>query len=441
MLSRALLLLLIAAASLPAAPNFASQIQSGLSLLQQANSNLASWRKSHPADQIVFATSPTNTTVNYYPDDLLFTNTGCAQSIAAETDQPTRVAVFNIPDPPTERLQLAPSPNSSLRDRCELRAILWYSQPGVTWESVVHDLSSAWGAPNAALTRPNLNSSGLWQHPAAWRVGRCNIWLVPANPSANQVFVFAKQNFELGILDLAISFQSETYRRTLIENAANLASQDPTLTRTMLQQAYCERGARNMDLTSLTAWLKASRSLPPEKKAASLVLAHEFMSCTTAGEASLKKLGAHFAVQCPQDGATYDGNFLAQAKSTANGGRATEIAILLSLARSCNTLETAQSELAAVQSPDLKPYLHYLIARAHAVRLSDAYPPGQAETGDVVPLTPIAMQRERAAAIENFRLYLAANAKEPEARYAWNETWRLLAGLRPSRIAFGCGCE
>jgi hypothetical protein len=81
-----------------------------------------------------------------------------------------------------------------------------------------------------------------------------------------------------------------------------------------------------------------------------------------------------------------------------------------------------------------KPWIHLAMARAYATRLLLTYPEIDLD-GANKPTNPDALRRN---AIAHFRVFLADAPEAPEAPAAWRETWRLLAGLPPSPIHFGC---
>lgn len=79
-------------------------------------------------------------------------------------------------------------------------------------------------------------------------------------------------------------------------------------------------------------------------------------------------------------------------------------------------------------------YIHLTMARAYAAQLILSYP-GVDLNGANKPADPESLRRE---AIANFRAFLEENKESPDARSAWREVWRLLAGLPPSPIHFAC---
>jgi hypothetical protein len=44
----------------------------------------------------------------------------------------------------------------------------------------------------------------------------------------------------------------------------------------------------------------------------------------------------------------------------------------------------------------------------------------------------------RAQALEHYRIAFATAALTPRARDAWNDAWRIAAGLTPSQLSFFC---
>jgi hypothetical protein len=81
-----------------------------------------------------------------------------------------------------------------------------------------------------------------------------------------------------------------------------------------------------------------------------------------------------------------------------------------------------------------KPYIHLTLARTYAAWLILTYPSVEL-MGASVPADP---DRLRVGAISHFRAFLEENPESPEAHSAWREAWRMLAGLPPSPIHFGC---
>ncbi len=101
-----------------------------------------------------------------------------------------------------------------------------------------------------------------------------------------------------------------------------------------------------------------------------------------------------------------------------------------------------QTEAALGEFPHSKwtPYYHYVLARAHAIKLSYSYPIAP-ELDASGPVDPSQAHMHCNKAIQELRLFLNQAPHAPETPFAWQEAWRLLAGLPPTLIQFGCGCE
>jgi hypothetical protein len=85
--------------------------------------------------------------------------------------------------------------------------------------------------------------------------------------------------------------------------------------------------------------------------------------------------------------------------------------------------------------------VHFAIARAHDVKLSFSLPPGEVDLGMIHDLTPIQAKKERSGAIAEFAYFIREQPDAKEAVFAWQEAWRLMAGLPPSPSHFGCNCD
>jgi hypothetical protein len=157
------------------------------------------------------------------------------------------------------------------------------------------------------------------------------------------------------------------------------------------------------------------------------------------------KFGATYETRFAEDGPDYAHNFREQAERLDPHGPAGQLAGLVSLTDPCflkeGVIEKATRMLKTFPATRWTPYVHFVLARAHATKLSLAYPGGDPEGGHVSPLSPAAMQQERSAAISHFQYFLKRQPGAPDWVFAWQEAWRLLAGLPPSRIHFGCSGE
>src|SRR5262249_51417604 len=98
-------------------------------------------------------------------------------------------------------------------------------------------------------------------------------------------------------------------------------------------------------------------------------------------------------------------------------------------------LEQSANFLRQFGDSDLSPWVHFAVARAHAAKIALSLPPNEGH------LTAAEEQSARKAAITEFRRFIRDLPDAKEAVFAWQEAWRLMAGLPPSFLNFGCGCE
>jgi hypothetical protein len=81
------------------------------------------------------------------------------------------------------------------------------------------------------------------------------------------------------------------------------------------------------------------------------------------------------------------------------------------------------------------PYIHLILGRTYAAKLTLTYPGTGEGNPNHGPLDPVQL---RDSAIQHFRAFLGRKPSDPDAEYATRETWRLLAGLPPTPIHFAC---
>jgi hypothetical protein len=432
---------------------FASQVRTDVAVLASQPA-LATWQRSH-AGKLELAHYETYK--DPYQEDFRRLDRWCAASIGHSPAEVVRAALFYVPS--AARGALPPLPekgDATLTRACRMQAI-WYETPApAAMDAVVRELSSSWGQPNGPSTEPDIAGSGLWKRVVAWHRAGMNIWVAdgskgqPDGSGGPRLIVYARRDSPRDP-DFAIWLLSDAIVDRVAEAAAQIAAQDSKLTAAVLK---CDAGPRT-EAQSLTAsrldqWLKASSDLPPQRKAAVLLLADAYVACTPASSQRLIQLGARFRAICPQDGPSYSHNFRDQAEKLDPQGPAGELAGLASLALPCFlkgarpwpdlVVEKGEKLLGEFPLDQWTPWVHFAIARAHAVKLSFAYPDHPPEDGNF-PLTRAAMERERHAAIEHFERFIEQKPDAAESVFAWQEAWRLLAGLPPSQIHFGCGCE
>jgi hypothetical protein len=188
-------------------------------------------------------------------------------------------------------------------------------------------------------------------------------------------------------------------------------------------------------------------ALPPPRRAAALLLADYYIPCLEfpLPEPMFGRY-ASMGVQFDHDG-EYTHTFRDQAKKLDAHGVAGEWAALDAFWEKCGIAYGSAfgtGEALAKRFPEWRPHIRYALARAHGARLSFGYPGGPAEPPDIFPVITFSseeIERERTAAIRDFRSFIREKPADPEAVFAWQEVWRLQAGLQPTRVPFGCTGE
>jgi hypothetical protein len=460
MIRRIALFALLAAAFAPLssaqgelAAAFASQVRTDVAVLASQPA-LATWRKSH-AGKLELAHYETYK--DPYQEDFRRLDRWCAASVGQSPAQVVRAALFYVPAVASGALPPLPEKeDATLTRACRMQAIWFETSALASTDAVVRELSSSWGQPNGQSAEPDIRGCALWKRVVAWHRAGMNVWVVdnsngqPDGTGGPRFIVYARRDIPRDP-DFAIWLLSDAIVDRVAEAAAQIAAQDSTLTAAVLK---CDAGRRteaeSLKASRLDRWLKASSSLPPQRKAAALLLADAYVACTPASSQRLIRLGAEFRDGCPQDGAFYSHNFRDQAEKLDPQGPAGELAGIANLAYPCSLkgarpwhdlfIEKAEKLLSEFPSDQWTPWVHFALARAHAVKLSFTYPDHPPEDGNF-PLTRAAMERERHAAVEHFERFIERKPDAPESVFAWQEAWRLLAGLPPSQIHFGCDCE
>ena len=143
--------------------------------------------------------------------------------------------------------------------------------------------------------------------------------------------------------------------------------------------------------------------------------------------------------------------FVGRQKPSTRAGPAGALAAVAALQAPCSldgsgpwpqrVLDHGERILRQFGSGPWSPWVHFAIARAHDVKLLFSLPPGEVDLGLIHDLTPTQAKEERSGAIGEFAYFIRERPDEEEAVFAWQEAWRLMAGLPPSPTHFGCNCE
>src|SRR5271157_1110305 len=433
---------------------FASQVRTDVAVLAFQPA-LATWQRSH-AGKLELAHYETYQ--DPYEVDFRRLNRWCAASVGESPAQVIRAALFYVPS--AARGALPPLPeeeDATLTRACRMQAIWYETRAPVSVDAVVRELSSSWGQPNGQSAEPDIRGWALWKGVVAWHRASMNVWVADDpkgwsdSAGGPRLIVCARRDSPRDP-DFGLRWLGDTLEDQAAGAAAQIAGLDPKLTAAIL---HCDNGrpgaeAEPLRASRLDQCLTASRSLPSPRRAAALLLADSYIACSPINFERLIQLGAKSGGPCSKDGPTYSHNFRDQAEKLDPQGPAGELPGLASLADPCSLkgarpwpdllVEKGERMLSEFPPDQWTPWVHFAIARAHAVRLSFSYPGGDPDE-EGIHLTRAAMPRERHVAVEHFERFIEQKPDVPESVFAWQEAWRLLAGLPPSRIHFGCGCE
>jgi hypothetical protein len=441
------------------AATLARSIQSDVDILS-AETTLARWGQTHRAGKVELAHFRADTEHNAYEINFTQESRWCAASSDALAPV-ARTALFYVPTVQSDALPPLPAvADPKLTSSCQLHAIWYQTRTYSSAEVLIRELTLLWGAPNGHGARPMLWNSGRWMRAVSWQRTGVSVWLAedPDGPQPRLIAYAAKDDTAGGgQADDDVGLLDEALRNKVAEAAARIAGQDATLTKWMLGHAGCPAANPEVPdaftLDKLSGWLKHAAGLSPERRAASLLVADALVNCADyfgeVPQQRLVALGATFPQMCAEP--VYSHNFRDEAAGLAPQSRVDELAAVAGFTEPCSLkgrgswmdLVIARGEklLAGSIPSEWTPWLHYALAKAHAARLTYTYPGADPEGGDPAIMTSAAKVRERAEAIRYFRLFAAEKSTAPEAVLAWYQGWRLLAGLPPPPIHFGCGCE
>ena len=295
---------------------------------------LAAWQKSH-ADKLELAHY--DTYQDPYEEDFTRLNRWCAACINQSPAQVVRAALFYVPS--AARGALPPLPekeDATLTRGCRMQAIWYETRAPVSVVAVVRELSSSWGQPNGQSAEPDIRGWALWKGVVAWHRAGMNVWVAddpkgwPDGGGGPRLIVYARRDSPRDP-DFGLRLRGDAIADRAGESAAQIAAQDSTLTAAVLSRSNCDTTTPGSEAESLTAsrlglWLKASGSLPPQRRAAALLVADSYVACARISFQRLIQLGAKSGGPCSKDGPTYSHNFRDQAEKLDPQGPAGELA-------------------------------------------------------------------------------------------------------------------
>jgi hypothetical protein len=408
---------------------------------------LSEWEAAHASERVDPA--------HYLPDDDSYEtdfdhhDQWCATSVAQSPQNIIRAATFYVPEVTPGALPPLPAKRDpALTGSCRLGGI-WFQKPGDNVVAdVVNDLAPAWG-PSEKIAHVGvdvlISGAGLWKDVSRWRRGNVTVWLGWTNwdkgggigpQTGPRTVAWIVRDRAADIDPWSAYFDTTTA-------AAGVARLGSALTGPMTKGLAVDRkaGAENLE-----RWIGASRSLPADRRVAALLVADSYVSGSSDVEPmQFEALGAKFGPSPPGEGLwVYTNNFQEQALSLGTTGPGGVLAVLANLSSRCLIKEQALSlgsSIVMLAPGEWKPRLAFYLARAHDVKLALSIPPGEADTGIIHALTPAEAERERGAAIAGFSEFVREESDNPIAVFAWQEAWRLLAGLPPRANSVFCSGE
>jgi hypothetical protein len=445
-----------------AAHLLASRIQSDLSALD-AKATFAAWVRNHRNEELQAAKYGVE-----YESQGQWCESATANTRSPDGLEIVRLALFYPPPVnPGPLPPLPPKQDNSLPQRCRLLAF-WYEirnppDLGDLAKAAAKDLSAVWGTPGTVpKMQRHMWGSGSWDPLFTWRHDNKTIWLAadPGDPPAvtARLLAFTRTSqaprFGYPLRDFPHSQPS------IPEAAAHLAALGAALTRPILEGSRDEIQSPPADpaspavLNPLLDWLHRARRLTPQRRAAALVLADYYVNqqqrfYVTSVSDRLIPFGITFTPWCPGD-TLYTHSLLHLAEQLDPAGKGGELARIARFEFPCyfeakedwrdGLTHYGEQILRDFASSQWVPYVHYVLARTYEAKLLFYYPGGDPEQ-ETRPMEPHTVSKLRAEAIAHLRAFLKEKPSGPKAASVWQEAWRMLAGLPPPRIGFGCGCE
>ena len=457
---------------------FAKQVEHDIAALSSQPS-VGAWQELHPDEKLELMHY--NQGKDHFEADLgLDFESWCAASVSRSPSIFGRVALFFVPSVKAGALPPLPSPgHASIKESCRMQALQYTASPEIPAEDLVRELSSVWGTPDRSHTLSGkefglpenmYGDFAVWYHNGVSARLRYIYSLVGVSETRTGIVLYAK----LDALPAAPCFECTSslmyplYSEGLtlfLQEAAQIAAEDPELTRQIVEWSRQRNNPKwvvdpTLAHNNLRKWLEVARQRSPHQRAAALLLADLFVEGTHLDYVAkpdgpidphpefYKGLGAEYDKQ-----GNYLNNFIKQAEKMDQGGEVSELAALVTASGECPgfdkrpwpdlATEHVESFLARFPSDQWTPYVDFALARAHSAKLLWSYPGGSTDdySTEGSPLSPAGKEHERAAAIEYFKAFLDARPDGREAAFAWLDAWRLLAGLPPSRIGWGCTGE
>jgi hypothetical protein len=447
------------------ASKFAKQVEHDIAALSSQPS-VGAWQELHPDEK--FELPNYDSGVDYYRTNLrMDSDSWCAASISQSPSTFGRSALFFLPSVTVGALAPLPSPgHASVKESCRMQALQYTASPEIPAEDLVRKFSSLWGTPDRSQASSGRDYGqpeniygdfAVWDHDGVSARLRYIYSLVGVSEARTGIVLYAKLD-ALPAAPCPECTSSLMYPLIseglplFLQEAAQISAQDPALTWQITEWSRQMNNPRwivdpTLARNNLRKWLEVARQRPPHQRAAALLLADLYVAGTRTGFTA-KSLGAEYDEQ-----GNYLNNFVKEAEKLDQGGKVSELAALWTLSGDCPgfdrrpwpdlAIEHVESFRARFPSKQWTPYVDFALARAHGAKLLWSYPGGSTDdySTEGSPLSSAGKEHERTAAIEYFKAFIGAKPHGREGAFAWLEAWRLLAGLPPSRISWGCTGE
>lgn len=350
-----------------------------------------------------------------------------------------RLVLFYVPaelPPITGKLD----PDLSLR--CELESFVYQVDAAADLKKLVLEtsqaLGAAWGAAEVIAPHDRLRygwGSAYWDPYFHWQL--------PWGTAVEALDTKAGR----GLVILR--------GRRLPESAPDItdfhygASDQPSVAGEAVKLAGVATGPLN-STEAFVNWIRNTRELPAPRRAAALLAADIGMrgfGLLPADRFRLEAIGARFKEI--GDDATYAGNWLAEATRLAVTGQAAELIRMDRVETPCSfegpadwrapLIEYGEKFLKEAPGSMWAPYVHYILARTYAMRLLLNFKGGDAAAN--ANRGQVDSSAMRSGALGHFAAYLAAKPQGGGSKFAREESFRLVAGLPPYPVHFGCTNE
>jgi hypothetical protein len=450
------------------ASRFAKQVEHDIAALSSQPS-VGAWQELHPDEKLELM-HYNNGKDHYEPHLGMDFDSWCAASASQSPSTFGRIALFFVPSVKAGALPPLPSPgHASVKEGCWMQALEYSASPEIPAEDLIREFSSVWGTPDRSQASSGkeyghpeniYGDIAIWDHDGVSARLRYLYTVEKVGEQPTGIMLYMKRDAlpaapcDECMSSLMYPLISEGLT-LFLQEAAQIAAEDPALTQQIVEWSRQRDNpgwvvdptlARN----NLRKWLEVAKQRSPHQRAAALLLADLFVegTGTKLDPEFYNGLGAEYDKQ-----GNYLNNFIKQAEKMDQGEEVSELAALWTVSGDCPgfdkrpwpdlATEHVESFRARFPSDQWTPYVDFALARAHSAKLLWTYPGGSTDdySTEGSPLSPAGKEHERAAAIEYFKAFLDARPAGREAAFAWLETWRLLAGLPPSNIRWGCTGE